>query len=229
MRSWFFKKIRLWNKNVIVTPRVSNYVNSFVVKNELPLMNSFQLQSKKLYRASMQTTIAQARFLSLMIKAIKANNVLEIGTFRGYGTAHMAQSLPDSGEIITCEFSQEYANQAQKLFIDLKLDKKIKIIIGKASDTLSNLIKEKKQFDLIFIDADKPGYKGYFEQSLQLIKSGGTILIDNTLWASLVTFKNPNDPIADITKSFNNFIFEKIGENAVIIPVWDGLTMVIAP
>lgn len=228
-RRWLFLRIRIWNKNVFVTPRVSNYVNKFTLKGESSVMKDFLEKSKKLFRADMQTTVSQARFLELMVRATRSKNVLEIGTFRGYGTAHLAQALPPDGKVVTCEYSPEYAKEAQKLVTDLGIDTKVTIEVGKATDTLSRLIAENQKFDLIFIDADKPSYKTYFDLSLNLISPGGTILIDNTLWASLVTYKNPHDSIAEIAKSFNEYVFEKMGNNAVIIPVWDGMTMVVVP
>lgn len=227
IRSWIFLKIRLWNKNIIVTPRVSHYVENFVLENESSFMKDFLMRSSKLFRADMQTEATQARFLSLMVKATRSKRVLEIGTFRGFGTANMAQALPEDGEIITCELSEKYANEASKLFEKLEISQKIKIKIGNATETLDLLIGEKQKFDLIFIDADKENYQTYFDKSLGLISSGGTILIDNTLWASLVAFDNSGNKAGELIKEFNKFVFSKCGERAVIIPAWDGVTMIV--
>jgi predicted O-methyltransferase YrrM len=230
IRNWLITQIKhRWNKNVLVTRRVSKYVNNFVLINESSEIQNAWAESLKQPLSFMQTDVSEVRFLELIIQATHAKNVLEIGTFRGFGAMHMAKALPDDGQVVTCELLPNYIEQAGKLFATTGLDKKIEIEAGPALDSLDRMINEKRVFDIIFIDADKENYLNYFKQSLKLIKSGGVIFIDNTLWAGMVTYKNSANKNTEAIKLFNEYIFSEIGDRAVIIPAWDGVTMVVAP
>lgn len=227
-RNKLFKKIRSRNKDVLVTSRLSNYIEDFVVGGESKEMRGFWRYSKSLEWSDMQSPAGQVRFLSLLTRAINAKNVLELGTFRGYATVHLATGVSDDGKVITCEASLERVPEAREAFKKLGLENKIELIHGKARDIMERFIGEERKFDLIFIDADKANYQHYFEQALKLIRSKGVILIDNTLWAGLVAFENPGDKVGVAMREFNSFIFKKMSDRAVILPVWDGLTMVVA-
>jgi len=230
LRNWILTQIKHhWNKNVLVTRRVSKYVNNFILINESSKIQTAWAESLKQPLSFMQTDVSEVRFLELIIQATHAKNVLEIGTFRGFGAMHMAKALPDDGQIVTCELSPEYIEEAKKIFSSTGLNTKIKIEAGPALDSLDRLINEKNVFDIIFIDADKENYLNYFKQSLKLIKSSGVIFIDNTLWAGMVTYKNSANKNTEAIKLFNEYIFSEIGDRAVIIPAWDGVTMVVAP
>ncbi|MFA6341160.1 MAG: O-methyltransferase [Candidatus Paceibacterota bacterium] len=228
LRDWILVKIKhSWNKNVLVTPRVSNYVDKLVLDKESPSVKKFYEQSLQLPMSHMQTEVSQARFLMLLVKAVHAKRILEIGTFRGFSAIHLAEGLSNDGQIVTCELSPEYAQEARNIFSETGMGNKIRIEEGPAIDTLSKLVKDNEKFDMIFIDADKENYKDYFIKSRKLISPGGIILIDNVLWGSLVTFKDSSDPVAKIMRSFNEFVFAEMGKNAVIIPAWDGMMVVI--
>jgi predicted O-methyltransferase YrrM len=227
-RKWFWVKARNRNKNILVTPRVNAYVDDFLLKSETSEMKAYLSETQKMFSAGMQSPLGEARFISILIKAVKAKRVLELGTFRGFTTAEIAQALPNDGELVTCEFRHEHAEYSSKWFLRLGLDKKIKVLEGRGVAILNDLIKENQKFDVIFIDANKSDYKTYLDQSLQLIKPGGLILADNTLWASLVTYDKSEDKMADWMKDFNDYVFEKMGSKAVILPIWDGLTIIVA-
>jgi len=228
LRKRFWIKVRNWNKNILTTPRVISYTDKFVIETETQEMRDYLKETGKMYSSSMQSPVSEARFIALLIKAIKAKRVLELGTFRGFTAAEMAQALPLDGELVTCELRSEHTEYSQKWFSRLGLNDKIKLVQGKGVEILEGLIKEEQHFDLIFIDANKGDYKTYFEQSLQLIRPGGLILLDNTLWASLVTYQKSEDKMADWMKEINKIVFNKMGQNAVILPIWDGLTIVVA-
>ncbi|MEI6420212.1 MAG: O-methyltransferase [bacterium] len=227
LRKRLFVGVRGWSKNILVTPRVNTYVDNFLLKSETSEMKAYLSETQKMFSAGMQSPLGEARFIALLVKAVKDKRVLELGTFRGFTAAQIASVLPSDGELITCEFRHEHAEYSNKWFSRLGLNKKIKVLEGRGGAILDVLIKEGQKFDVIFVDANKSDYKAYFDQALRLINPGGLILADNTLWASLVTYEKSEDKMAEWMKEFNEHVFKCVGQGAVILPVWDGLTIIV--
>lgn len=123
---------------------------------------------------------AQGKFLHLLAKSIQAKHILEVGTLGGYSTIWLARALPDDGELITLELNSQHAEIALSNFRYANLDGKIKLILGAAKDTMKTL-QPVQPFDLIFIDADKPGNLDYFIEAKRLIRKGGVIIVDNVV------------------------------------------------
>ena len=118
---------------------------------------------------------------------------IEIGTFTGYNACSVALALPDDGDVIACDISEDFINIGKPFWSD-ECAKKIKVELGPAVQTLDRLIEDGKEgtFDFVFIDADKPNYGRYYERALVLLKTGGIIAIDNTLWSERV-LGDPSD------------------------------------
>ena len=127
--------------------------------------------------------------LQLLIKISKAKNILEIGMFTGYSALKMAEVLPKNGQIDTCELGENHVKTAKHFFKKSKHGTKIKIHSGPALESIKAF--EPNTFDLCFIDADKNNYKNYYVECIKLIKTGGSLVIDNMLWGGSVL--NPKD------------------------------------
>ena len=150
----------------------------------------------------MQISITQAYFMQLLIKINNVKQILEVGTFTGYSALSMALALGDG--FITClDKNKKTSEVASNFFKKAKVDKKINLIVGDATESLNNLININKKFDLIFIDADKENYIKYYDLCFHLISNKGLILIDNVLWKGEVIDKNKNDRITNIIRDFN--------------------------
>ncbi len=173
----------------------------------------------------MQISETQAHLLQLIIMISNVKNCLEIGTFTGFSSLSMALALPNNGQITTLDHDNKIVEVAKKFFKKAELDKKILTIVAPALDSLKKLAKNNKFFDLIFIDADKDNYINYFNLSLDLIKRGGIIIIDNVFWHGDVYDKTNNDKKTNIIRKFNLYVKNDKRVKKFILPLGDGLTI----
>ena len=173
----------------------------------------------------MQISVTQAYFFQFFIKTNKIKNILEIGTFTGYSALTMGLALPKDGNIICLDINKETSEIAKNFFKKANLDKKMKIILGPAINTLKKLKEDKRMFDMIFIDGDKENYKNYYDLSLGLVKKNGFILVDNVLWHGDVADPNKNDRLTNIIREFNSFIKKDDRIEKTILPIGDGITI----
>ena len=173
----------------------------------------------------MQISVTQAYFFQFFIKTNSIKNILEIGTFTGYSALSMGLVTPEDGSITCLDINKETSEVAKSFFKKANLDKKIKIILGPAMNSLKKLKEDKKIFDMIFIDADKENYKNYYDLSLGLLKKNGFVLIDNVLWHGDVVDSNKNDQLTNIIREFNSFIKKDDRIEKTILPLGDGITI----
>ena len=153
----------------------------------------------------MQISVSQCHFLHLIIKVSKIKSVLEIGTFTGLSTLSIALALPDNGNLTALDRNESTNNVARDFFKKANQEKKIKTIIKPALDSLNELKKNNKIFDMVFIDADKENYKNYYDNSLDLTTKDGLIIVDNVLWHGDVSDKTKNDKLTNIIKNLEMY------------------------
>ena len=212
-------------KSLKIDEKLEKYIsdNSYdlhPVQKEIIKHNNSLGNTKK-----MQISVSQAYFLQLLIRSNNIKNILEIGTFTGYSALSMALAVTSDG-IVTClDINKETSEKAESFFKKANLENKIKVILGPALDTLERLKKEKKIFDLVFIDADKENYKEYYDLSMNLIKKKGFILVDNVLWHGDVADPIKNDRFTNIIREFNSLIKNDNRVEKTILPLGDGITI----
>ena len=170
----------------------------------------------------MQISVSQCHFLHLIIKVSKIKSVLEIGTFTGLSTLSIALALPDDGTLIALDKNESTNNVAMDFFKKANQEKKIKTIIKPALDSLNELKKNNKIFDMVFIDADKENYKNYYDDSLDLINKDGLIIVDNVLWHGEVVDKTKNDKLTNAIRDFNFYVKNDKKTEQIILPLGDG-------
>jgi len=168
----------------------------------------------------MLTGPVEARFLQMLVFAIGARRVLEIGTYSGYSALAMAAGLPEGGRIVTCELSGERADFAQRHVDASPYADRIEIRRGPALETIATLA---GPFELVFIDADKPGYPDYFHATLPLLSERGLIVLDNTLRDGTVL--DPRDATSRIMADVNAGLANDPRGVAVLLPFRDGVTL----
>ncbi len=211
--------------NLIVNNKIEEYINSNSV-NLHPVQKEIISYNEKLGDIKrMQISISQCHFLHLLIKSSKAKKILEIGTFTGLSTLSMSLALPEEGSIIALDKNEETSKVALNFFKKADQDKKIKIIIDTALESLMNLTDSKQKYDLVFIDADKENYKNYFNLSLNLIDKDGLIVIDNVLWHGEVVDDSNQDKLTVSIREFNSFVNNDKRVENLIIPIGDGLSI----
>jgi len=165
----------------------------------------------------------EASTLGLMIKMLKAKRVLEFGTFTGYSALAMAESLPEDGELITLDINPETVNVAKEYWSKSESGKKIKSLLGDATDTLYQI---EGNFDFVFIDADKPGYDRYLEFSLERLNSGGAIVCDNMLWSGKVCDPVENDTDTNALRELNKKLKLRNDLYTTLLPIRDGMHVI---
>ena len=212
------------DKNIPIDQNMIDYIFSHSeslhkVQKKILKFNDNLGKAKRL-----QISILQANFLQFLIKAHKFKSCLEVGTFTGYSTLSMALSLPKNGKVYAIDKDINTNKIALNFFKEAKVNNKIFIETNNGINALKKLVKSKKKFDLILIDADKESYIKYFNYAVQLINKRGIILIDNTLWKGEVLNQNANDKLTLKIKKFNEYIKKK-RINKYILPLGDGFTI----
>lgn len=167
----------------------------------------------------------QGRILKMLVEISGAQRIIEIGTYSGYSALCMAEGLPDNGELHTIEIDDEQEDFIRKQFGTAEHGKKITLHIG---DAINILAKIEGEFDFAFIDADKRLYQQYLDILLPKMRSGGVMLVDNTLWDGKVLIENPhpNDSQTIAIKEFNDRLIHDRRVEKVILPLRDGLTLI---
>lgn len=209
-----------------MTDRLYEYVLSVGVR-EPEAFRAIREETAKLPECEWQIAPEQGPFLALLIQLMGAKKCLEVGTFTGYSAAWVSSVLPADGKLICCELSDVYAGIARKHLTAMGLINKVELRVAPAADSLSTLIAagETGTFDYAFIDADKGRYNLYYERALELLRPGGLMVIDNTLWDG-----KPADPsVNDVDTLAIRVLNEKIhGDDRVslsFLPFADGLTL----
>ena len=175
----------------------------------------------------MQIAPEQGQFMSMLVQLLQAKKVIEIGVFTGYSTLCMALSLPDDGRIIACDINEEYTRIAQKFWKKAGVESKIELVLAPALETLDRLVaaNQTEEFDFIFIDADKTEYAEYYERALQLLRKGGVIMVDNTLWYGKPADPAQNDKDTRAIREFNRILHRDTRVSISLLPVADGISL----
>ena len=168
----------------------------------------------------------QGRVLSMLSQMIRPKRILELGTFTGYSALCLAEGLTEDGRLITLEHNDEMENSIRRNFALSPLGEKIELVIGDAKEVLENC-EFGGDFDLVFIDADKKEYCDYLDLVLPLVREGGWILADNTLWdGHIVDPAYDKDKQTVALRAFNDKVAQDERLEKVILPLRDGLTII---
>jgi caffeoyl-CoA O-methyltransferase len=212
-------------KNLEITKRLEAYIEN-LSKTLHPIQKEIISYNESLGDIKrMQISITQCQFLELIIKVSHAKKILEIGTFTGLSALSMSLALPEDGQVIALDKNSETNKAAIEFFKKAKQEKKIKTTIKLALESLADIKKENKFFDLIFIDADKDNYKKYYDYAIDLTNKESLIIIDNVLWHGEVADEKNDDKFTNIIRDFNEYVKNDKKTEQIIIPLGDGLTV----
>src|SRR6185436_1187234 len=184
-------------------------------------------ETQQLPMAQMQIGPDQGQFLQLLVQLIRAQKTLEVGVFTGYSALWVAAALPDEGKIVACDVSEEYTAVARRYWKEAGVDHKIDLRLRPALETLDELLAQDgaSTFDFAFIDADKSNYDNYYERALQLIRTGGLIAVDNTIWSGRVANPNESDTDTVAIRKLNEKLHRDERVALSMLTVGDGLTL----
>jgi len=208
--------------------KVDAAVNRYITDHlepESELLQALRRETSAMEGAGMQISHEQARFMALMLGAMGARRCIEIGVYTGYSTLITAEALPADGQIIACDLSREWTDVARRYWQAAGVDGKIALRLAPAAETLGQLLSEGQtgQFDFIFIDADKTGYDGYYEQALKLLRPGGLIMLDNCLWGGAVLDETNREEDTVALRALNRKIATDSRVHSYLAPVGDGI------
>lgn len=212
------------SRTINMSPELHNYLLSVSVR-ESALLRELREETAPLEGAGMQISPEQGAFMALLVELIGARRVLEVGTFTGYSSTRMALALPDDGQIVACDVSEEWTAIARRYWERAGVADKITLHLAPATETLQRLLDEgqAERFDFAFIDADKPNYDHYYEYALQLVRTGGLIAIDNVLWGGSVIDDEDQGESTQIIRSLNQKLSSDERVSVSLVPIGDGL------
>lgn len=178
--------------------------------------------------AVMQISPEQGQFMAFLVRLTGARRAVEVGTFTGYSALAVALALPDDGRLVACDVSAEYTAVGRPYWARAGVAHKIDLRLAPARDTLDALLADGAAgtIDFAFVDADKPGYDAYYERLLVLLRPGGLLLFDNTLWDGKVADPAVDDADTRALRALNDKLHHDERVDLSMLPVGDGLTLV---
>lgn len=209
-----------------LTSEVYDYLQKFSLR-EPEVLQNLRHQTHKMSMSQMQISPEQGQFMRLLMELLGAKKTLDIGTFTGYSALSVALGLPENGKVIACDINGEWTKIAKRFWDMANMSHKIELRLAPAVETLQALIDngEADTFDFSFIDADKMNYAHYYELSLQLLRPGGLIAIDNVLWDGKVADLSVQDDNTNAIRKLNALIVKDERVSISMLSIGDGLTL----
>lgn len=215
------------SKYISLDQQLYNYVLASSLR-ESPDLVQLREETASLPMAVMQIAPEQGQFMALLIKLLGAKRAIEIGVYTGYSALAVAAALPDDGLLIACDIDAETTAIAQRYWQQAGVAEKIDLRLAPAIETLQALVDEGQadSFDFAFIDADKTGYRDYYELCLALLRPGGLIVVDNVLWGGAVLDAQTDDDDTQAIRRFNAQLRDDQRVELSLLPVADGVSLI---
>ena len=214
------------NKTIGLSDELAAYVVEVGVR-EPEVLTRLREETAAIPQHGMQIAPEQGAFLALLVELTGARRCIEVGTFTGYSSTAVALALPDDGHLVCCDVSEEWTALARSCWDEAGVAGKIDLRIAPAAETLDGLLAdgEEGSYDFAFVDADKSGYDGYYERLLRLVRQGGLIVFDNTLWSGKVLDEHAEDEDTRALQALNTKLAADDRVTLCLLPVADGVTL----
>jgi len=212
-------------RNVQIDETLFDYLLSHSLR-EHPAQAGLREATRTHPHAGMQIAPDQGQFMALLVKLIGAKRTLEVGTFTGYSALTIALALPEDGRVLACDVSDEYTRVGRPFWRQAGVEGKIELVLAPAQATLDARLArgEAGTYDFAFIDADKENYDAYYERCLKLVRPGGLIALDNTLWSGAVA-RPAKDVDTAALQALNAKLHRDERIDLAMLTVGDGLTL----
>jgi predicted O-methyltransferase YrrM len=214
------------DKTFLADPALYRYALEHSLR-EPEILRRLREETASYPNAQMQISPDQGEFFALLVRAIGARKVLEVGVFTGYSSLAVMLSLPADGRVVACDISDEYTKVARRYWQEAGVADRVELHIGPAVETLEKLAGNghRESFDFAFIDADKSSYDRYYEFALQLVRKGGLIALDNMLQSGKVIDPSAGDRDTVAIRALNDKIAGDQRVFASLLPLADGITL----
>jgi caffeoyl-CoA O-methyltransferase len=214
------------NKTLSLNNSLYEYILSVSLR-EPEVLARLRAETLQQPMSMMLSAPEQGQFLALLAQLIGARKCLEIGVYTGYSTLWVALALPHDGSVLACDVSEKWTAIARRYWEEAGVAERIDLQLAPALETLDRLLAADQagSFDFAFIDADKENYPYYYERTLQLLRPGGLMVIDNTLWSGAVADTSRQDPETCAIRALNDLVHADDRVQMSLLPVADGLTL----
>ena len=209
---------------------ISDELAAYIVKvgtREPEVLARLRDETAEIPQHGMQIAPEEGAFLAMLVELTGARRCIEVGTFTGYSSTAVALALPEDGQLVCCDVSEEWTSLARKYWVEAGVADKIDLRVAPAAETLDQLLADggHAAYDFAFVDADKTGYDGYYERLLRLVRPGGLIAFDNTLWGGAVLERDAQDADTRAIQALNSKLADDERITLCLLPVADGVTL----
>lgn len=214
------------NSTFSLSQGLYDYLLSVSLRDQ-PILRDLRAETAADPMARMQIAPEQGQLMALLVHVGGFKRCIEVGVFTGYSSLCVAQALPEDGYLLACDVREDWTAVAQKYWQRAGVDRKIDLQLAPAIETLQARLDsgEAGSYDFAFIDADKRGYVDYYEACLQLVRPGGLIAVDNTLWSGRVADPQDQENGTKAIRGFNLHVSNDKRVELSMIPIADGLTL----
>ena len=214
------------NRTLTLNDRLYRYLLDHTLRED-QTQRRLREVTAQLEHGVMQISPEQGQFMTLLVELLGAERIVEVGTFTGYSALCMAKGMPEHGELICCDVSEEWTDIGRRFWRVAGVEDRIRLAIGPALDTLDSLISDGQsgRFDMAFVDADKTNYLYYYDRCLTLLRPGGLLAFDNTLWGGAVADTDQQDPDTESLRELNDRLHGDERVSISLLPIGDGLTL----
>ncbi len=214
------------NRTLTLDDRTYEYLLAHSLRED-PRLAALRAETATHPQVNMQIAPEQGQFMQMLVRLTGAQRAIEVGVFTGYSSLAVVLAMPPQGRMLALDVSEEFTAIARRHWQAAGVADRIELVIAPAAATLDARLErgEEGQYDFAFIDADKTGYLGYYEQLLKLLRPGGLIVIDNTLWNGEVANPQNREASTVALRAFNDALHHDTSIDLALLPVGDGLTL----
>ena len=214
------------NRTIQLDDRTYDYLIAHSLR-EAPALLKLRAETASHPKVNMQIAPEQGQFMQMLVRLTGARRAIEVGVFTGYSSLAVMLAMPGDGRLLALDVSEEYTAVARRHWQAAGVADRIELVIAPAAETLDARLArgEAGQYDFAFIDADKTSYLAYYERLLKLLRPGGLIVVDNTLWSGRVADPKERDADTRALRAFNDALHRDPRVDLALLPVGDGLTL----
>ncbi len=213
-------------RSMSLSPDIYQYVLAHAVR-EPAVLERLRAVTAGMRGAEMQISPEQGQFMALLVRLIGARRCIELGTYTGYSSLAMALALSPEGRLITCDVSEEWTAIARRFWREAGVESRVELKLQPGLKTLEELELSagRASLDFAFVDADKSSYIAYYEKLLTLVRPGGLIAVDNTLFVAGETIVGRDSAPARALREFNDHVHHDERVDLAMVPIGEGLTL----